>query len=57
MSQYTLHDLNIGETRKTKVNEVGADDFFCKRLAKKQSEDKAELRGVLRLQTFANLQH
>ena len=54
---YCIWRSDIGETRKAKVNEVGADGFFFKRLAKKNTDNKAELRGVLFLQTFANLQH
>ena len=48
---YCIRCSGIGETRKAKVNKVGADGFFMERLAKKQSENKTELRGVMLLQT------
>ena len=48
---YCIWRSGIGETRKAKVNEVGADSFFFKRLAKKNTENKAKLRGVQLLQT------
>lgn len=48
---YCIRCSGIGEMRKAKVNKVGADGFFIEWLAKKQSEDKAELSGVMLLQT------
>ena len=48
---YCIRCSGVSETRKAKVNEVGADGFFFKRLAKKNTENKAELRGVILLQT------
>ena len=48
---YCIRCSGIGYTRKAKVNEVGADGFFFTRLAKKTTENKAELRGVLLLHT------
>lgn len=48
---YCIRCSGVGETRKAKVNKVGADGFFIEWLAKKQSEDKAELSGVMLLQT------
>lgn len=51
---YCIWRSDIGETRKAKVNEVGADGFFFKRLAKKNTENKAELRCVLFIQATVN---
>lgn len=48
---YCIRCSGVGETRKAKVNKVGADGFFIEWLAKKQCEDKAELSGVMLLQT------
>ena len=39
--------LRVSESRQAEINEVGTDGFFMERLAKKQSENKAELRHVL----------
>lgn len=39
--------LRVSESRQAEINEVGTDGFFIEWLAKKQSENKAELRHVL----------
>lgn len=44
---YCIRCSGVSYTRKAKVNKVGADGFFIEWLAKKQSENKAELRHVL----------
>lgn len=44
---YCIRCSGVGETRKAKVNKIGTDVFFIEWLAKKQSENKAELRHVL----------
>ena len=36
--------LRVSESRQAEINEVGTDGFFIEWLAKKQSENKAELR-------------
>ena len=44
---YCIGRLGVGDSRQTEVYKGGADEFFMERLAKKQSENKAEFRHVV----------